>query len=81
MKRQDFQLTGGIPWTDVTAPNAEDLNSLAGELHLPPKLLQRSLDPDHLPKVEYNDQVTFLVLRCIDPAAKPKAAPKKSTKA
>lgn len=70
MTRHDFQLADGISWTDVTAPGADDLTTVARELGLPEKQVLSARDPEYLPKFEMLGETVFVILRCVDIGAK-----------
>ena len=58
-------------WIDVINPTREDLTELAETHNLHPTSVEDTLEPEHLPKAETFDNVTFLVLRafnadCVD---------------
>jgi magnesium transporter len=61
-------------WIDVAAPEAGELEALAGEYGIHPLSIQDCLDPGHLPKFERIGAVTFVILRAYDEAASPDAA-------
>ena len=67
--------TGEPPfvWSDVTAPNVEELQAIAQHYGIPASIVQDCLDPEHLPKHEKFGETTFLILRIYDIAA-PEAA-------
>ncbi len=50
-------------WIDATLPTLEELDELAIKFNLPKELLQDSTEPDHLPKFEKTDDISFLILR------------------
>jgi magnesium transporter len=56
-------------WTDVTAPDANELDRLAVTYGLHPMALQDCLDPEHSPKYERLGQATFVIVRAYDEAS------------
>lgn len=50
-------------WVDVEAPSAEDLKFLHERYEINNLLLEDTLDPNHLPKYEEDDDVKFFLLR------------------
>lgn len=61
--RIDFQ---SFHWLDVINPTSEQLNELAKEYELHPTSVQDCLQPEHLPKYEMINDVSFVVLRTFD---------------
>jgi magnesium transporter len=55
-----------LRWVDITAPDRADLQALAEEFALPHTAVEDCLDPEHLPKVERFDEITFLIVRVRD---------------
>ena len=64
--RIDFQ---GFHWLDVSNPSPERLEQLAQTYNLHPTSVQDCLQPEHLPKYELIEDVSFVVLRTYDPDA------------
>lgn len=64
--RLDFQ---GFHWLDVLNPTPERLQQLAETYNLHPTSVQDCLQPEHLPKYELIEDVSFVVLRAYDPEA------------
>lgn len=50
-------------WIDIQGPAAEDIPQIAKEYQLGKFLLQDSLEPGHLPKLEKREGYTFFILR------------------
>jgi magnesium transporter len=61
-------------WLDVVGPTREELREIAGRYALFPTLVEDSLEPEHLPKFEQVEDVTFLIVRAFDEEAAPSAA-------
>jgi magnesium transporter len=53
-------------WVDVTNPSTEDFQQIAEKFHLHPALVLDSLQPDHLPKYEVNNDIIFSIIRIYD---------------
>lgn len=53
----------GVKWIDVHDPSQEDMIELAATYHLNPFTVRDCLQPEHLPKYEFVDEVHFLILR------------------
>lgn len=56
-------------WIDVTAPTPSELEALALEHGLHPNSVQDCLDPQHLPKHERIEAMTFVIVRAFDETA------------
>lgn len=54
-------------WIDVTNPTMEDLGEISKRFNLNNHNLLDSLEPDHLPKFEENDDFNFIILRKVLP--------------
>ncbi|MGZ8535164.1 MAG: magnesium transporter CorA family protein [Flavitalea sp.] len=57
--------SGKIKWMDVTNPSPGEMDELSIEHHLNPQMVRDCLQPEHLPKYEYDDEGNFhfLILR------------------
>ncbi len=53
-------------WIDLTAPTEEELTGLAAKYNLPETALKDCLQPDHLPKFEPFENVSFIIVRNFD---------------
>lgn len=60
-------------WLDITTPTTEELGEIARVHGLHPTSVQDCLDPEHLPKHEQIEGVTFLIVRGYDDLAGPTA--------
>lgn len=56
-------------WIDIVQPTEEELRAAAAEYGLFPTLVADSLEPDHLPKYERVEDVTFVIVRAHDAEA------------
>lgn len=72
MKRNEF-LLNQTRWVDLIHPTKDELESIASEFQIPPRILINALDPEHLPKYEAINFTTVIFLRIIDPNKKPTA--------
>jgi magnesium transporter len=64
---QDFK------WIDIEDPSKADFVNLAEEFELPLQCLATCMDPEHLPRVQYLDHSTMIILRHFDLRARPGA--------
>lgn len=58
-------VSGQLKWIDVAAPTAAEMEELSDQYHLNKHTVRDCLQPEHLPKYEYDDDtaVHFLILR------------------
>jgi magnesium transporter len=56
----------GYRWVDLVDPAEAELVAVARELGFHPAVVQDSLDPEHLPKIERFDGRTFVIVRAFD---------------
>ncbi|HEX7336143.1 MAG TPA: CorA family divalent cation transporter [Gemmatimonadales bacterium] len=56
-------------WIDVVQPTREELSDIAKQYGLHPTSVEDSLDPEHLPKYEQIEAVTFIIVRAMDAQA------------
>ena len=61
-------------WLDVFDPDPPELAALAETYQLHPTSIEDTLEPEHLPKAETFDNVTFLVWRAFNPECHDKCA-------
>jgi magnesium transporter len=54
-----------VRWIDVSDPSVEEMDELSKQYHLNPLTVRDCLQPEHLPKYEYDEdvEVHFLILR------------------
>ncbi len=57
-------------WLDASAPTRPELEALARDYHLHPTLVADCLQPMHLPKHQRSSNVTFMIVRAFDGAAR-----------
>src|SRR5215207_5743222 len=63
MSRKEQVICGQVKWTDITDPSAQEMEALSNEYHLNPYIVRDCMQPEHLPKYEFVDDVHFLILR------------------
>jgi magnesium transporter len=63
-----------LKWIDIQAPDVTCFTQLAEEFGLPLHTLLGSMDPEHLPKCQFIDGGTFLILRHFDSSMSKDAA-------
>lgn len=63
MPVQEQVLQDGTRWIDITQPTLLELDEIAMQFGIQPRMLQDSLDPEHLPKFEQLPNATFLIVR------------------
>lgn len=56
-------------WIDVTNPVKEELGELAKKYHFDRRLVEDSLQPEHLPKYEMINNIQFLIIRVYSKSA------------
>src|SRR6476619_2436607 len=59
--------SGDLKWIDVTDPSAGEMEELSQQYNLNQHTVKDCLQPEHLPKYEFDDefQVHFLILRFV----------------
>ena len=62
----------GIKWVDIVDPTPAEVERLVKEYGLHPEAVEDCLDPEHLPKYEKQDHITFLIVRAWDEASAPR---------
>lgn len=60
-------------WLDLVDPTVSELEEVARKYGLHPTSVQDCLDPEHLPKFERIDSLTFIILRAFDQSCDPHA--------
>ncbi len=63
----------GFEWLDSSSPTKSELNEVAAKYGLHKRLVEDSLQPEHLPKYEMIGEVQFIILRLINPKASKEA--------
>lgn len=58
--------TSGWEWLDIESPSAEELQQIAQVYGLHPSTVIDSLQPEHLPKFEEIEEITFIIGRIYD---------------
>jgi len=71
VSRELVPIGQGARWIDVVDPTSEEMWALAREFSIHPEAVADCLDPEHLPKYEKLDSVTFLIARAWDEVADP----------
>lgn len=61
--------SAGWEWLDIENPTPEELQTVAQQYQLHPSSMIDTLQPEHLPKYEFIDQVLFIITRLHDPKA------------
>lgn len=64
--KSEFHPDESLLWVDVVQPNDSELNSLAERFNLHKAALLDCLEPEHLPKIDFFGNTTFLILRAYD---------------
>lgn len=72
MKKHSVEMNG-LKWIDLVGPTKAELTHLSKELDIPKRILENSLDPEHLPKYEDIGDTTVIYLRTIDSSGNPHA--------
>jgi magnesium transporter len=60
--KEDLICTG-VNWIDVTDPTVQEMQQLSKQYGLNQHIVRDCMQPEHLPKYEYVDEVHFLILR------------------
>jgi magnesium transporter len=63
----------GFRWLDVVEPSVEELEQIAKTYGLHATAVTDCLDPEHLPKFERYDEITFIIMRAFDESSDPAA--------
>lgn len=63
MTKKENAICEGINWIDVIAPSVGEMEELSKEYGLNQHIVRDCLQPEHLPKYEFVDDVHFLILR------------------
>jgi magnesium transporter len=63
MARKEEQICEGIVWIDVADPTVQEMEQLSKQFGLNSYTVRDCLQPEHLPKYEFVDNVHFLILR------------------
>lgn len=52
-----------IQWIDITDPTVQEMDKLSADFHLNAHTVKDSMEPEHLPKYDYVDDIHFLIIR------------------
>lgn len=63
MAKKEVNICEGIEWVDITDPSLEEMEALSQQYGLNNHIVRDCLQPEHLPKYEFVDEVHFLILR------------------
>ena len=63
MSRKEQPICEGINWISINDPSAAEMEELSKEYALNNHIVRDCMEPEHLPKYEYVDDVHFLILR------------------
>src|SRR6185312_13451539 len=67
MAKKEQQMCEGVRWIDVANPTQEEVDALSREFGLNYHIVRDCMQPEHLPKYEFIDNVHFLILRFYAP--------------
>lgn len=63
MAAKEQTVCTGVSWVDVIDPTPQEMQELSGKYRLNEHLVRDCMQPEHLPKYEFVDDVHFLILR------------------
>ncbi len=63
MAIKEHLICEGVKWLDLTDPSITEINELSEQYNLNEHTLKDCMEPEHLPKYEYDENVHFLILR------------------
>ena len=63
MPKNEYQVCEGIKWVDVRDPSIAEMEELSKQYRLNHHTVRDCMQPEHLPKYEFVDDVHFLILR------------------
>lgn len=63
MAKKEQQICDGVRWLDVIDPSQDEMDDLSREFGLNYHIVRDCMQPEHLPKYEFTDNVHFLILR------------------
>lgn len=66
MTKKEQQIAPGTTWIDVADPSADKMEELSIVYNLNPHIVRDCMQPEHLPKYEFVDDISFLILRFYD---------------
>jgi magnesium transporter len=67
MAKKEQTICDGTRWIDITNPSREEMDDLSKEFGLNHQLVRDCMQPEHLPKYEFSENVHFLILRFMGP--------------
>jgi magnesium transporter len=63
IKRLNENTHSAFEWIDITNPTKEELSDIARKYNFDSRLIEDSLQPEHLPKYEMINDIQFLIIR------------------
>lgn len=63
MAKRDINICPDVQWVDIMDPSPEEMETLSQEYGLNRHIVRDCLQPEHLPKYEFVNDVHFLILR------------------
>ena len=63
MPRKEQIICDNVSWIDITDPTHQEMEELSRDYNLNQNIVRDCMQPEHLPKYEYVDEVHFLILR------------------
>lgn len=63
MARKEQSICDGVNWISITDPGTSEIEELSKEYSLNQHIVRDCMEPEHLPKYEFVDDVHFLILR------------------
>lgn len=63
MPRKEQIICEQIKWIDISDPSHQEMEELSRDYNLNQNIVRDCMQPEHLPKYEYVDEVHFLILR------------------
>jgi magnesium transporter len=63
MAKKEHTICGNIQWIDLTDPSETEIQELSTEFSLSQHAIKDCMEPEHLPKYEFDDDKHFLILR------------------
>lgn len=63
MARKEQSICNGVNWITITDPGTSEIEELSKEYSLNQHIVRDCMEPEHLPKYEFVDDVHFLILR------------------
>lgn len=63
MAKKEHAICEGLNWISITDPSSAEMEELSEEFGLNQHIVKDCMEPEHLPKYEFVDDVNFLILR------------------